>query len=130
MGFESPYGSTPNGDKWECVKLITKQREFNPRDRYVYDYSLIPKGYSQLDTEQDAHYYGHWANPKTFKLVGYCEGDECITSCNTLEEFISEINRMNKWNIDNGWKPVKIDPGLNKDKIQEWVDIGLEEYLH
>ena len=110
--------------------MINKVREFNPMDRYVYDYTLLPKGFSQVDTEQDCHYFGNWANPITYELVSYTEGDECLTSCDTLEEFISELNHMNEWNIGQGMKAVKIDPGLNEAKRQEWVDIGLKEMLH
>ena len=49
-------------------------------DRYVFDFKHCSpsKGYSQADTDQDASYYGHWANPFDFKLVSYVEGDVTI----------------------------------------------------
>ena len=40
-------------------------REFCPGDRYVYDFGLCTyeKGWAQVDTAQDASYFGTWANP-------------------------------------------------------------------
>ena len=38
-------------------------REFCPGDRYVYDFGLCnhEKGWAQVDTAQDASYFGKWA---------------------------------------------------------------------
>ena len=44
-------------------------------DRYRFDNTLLHQGYHQVDSEQDAWYYGHWLNPKTLELVEYAEGD-------------------------------------------------------
>ena len=40
-------------------------REFGPGDRYVYDFGLCSyeNGWAQVDTAQDASYFGTWANP-------------------------------------------------------------------
>ena len=44
---------------------ITLTHEFAPADRYLYDFKVltIDKGWAQLDSRQDASYYGHW-NPR------------------------------------------------------------------
>jgi hypothetical protein len=36
-------------------------------DRYLFDNTLLHQGYHQVDSEQDAWYYGHWLNPKTLE---------------------------------------------------------------
>jgi hypothetical protein len=43
--------------------------EFTPSDRYVYDFVLCTydKGWAQIDTRQDASYYGTWTNPSVEK---------------------------------------------------------------
>jgi hypothetical protein len=45
--------------------MTTLTRDFAPADRYLYDFKLLTsgKGWAQLDTRQDASYYGTWINP-------------------------------------------------------------------
>ena len=45
-------------------------REFCPGDRYVYDFGLCryEKGWAQIDTAQDASFFGTWADPT--RLLG------------------------------------------------------------
>ena len=45
-------------------------------DRYQFDWGecSTANGYAQVDTKQDAWYYGTWANPETFTIVSYAEG--------------------------------------------------------
>ena len=46
-------------------------------DRYKYDFRQCKPsdGWAQLDTKQDAPYYGNWINPLTLETLSYCEGD-------------------------------------------------------
>ena len=52
-------------------------RDFASTDRYIFDFKLCTtgKGWAQVDTEQDASYFGTWANPFELKVVSYTEGD-------------------------------------------------------
>ena len=54
----------------------TTTREFASADRYRYDFGLCSyeNGFSQVDTRQDAWYYGTWANPYKFIEMGSSEG--------------------------------------------------------
>jgi len=110
---------------------VKKIHEFDPCDRYFFDLDVcsVSKGYAQVDTSLDASYYGTWANPVTFKIVNYCEGDIYVTLCDTLAEFIAEIYAIKQWHISQGNK-FGVDPGLNPERIKQWENIGLKELLH
>jgi hypothetical protein len=111
---------------------MEKIREFNPTDRYIYDFDLCTtsKGYAQVDTEQDAHYYGTWANPFDLIVISYCEGDVCISKAANEQEFIDELNAIKQWNIDNGWRFKGIDPGFNEALKNRFIELGLSDLLY
>ena len=105
---------------------ITKTESFiQDGERYDFDRQLCwAKGstWAQVDTDQDAWYYGNWANPVTRSIVSYAEGDLTITRCDTAEEFCSELNRMAAWHAKQD-SYLRIDP---KEKHQSlWLELGL-----
>ncbi len=55
-------------------------REFAQADRYVYDFGSCSyaNGFAQIDTRQDASYFGTWCSPERRMIVNYCEGDVTI----------------------------------------------------
>jgi hypothetical protein len=110
---------------------MEQKREFAPADRYKYDTGIcsLKNGFSQIDTKQDAPYYGTWANPTTFVIVNYCEGDVCVTTCESKEEFIQEIMKCKQWNDEAGFG-FAIDPGWNESDGAPWRALGLGELLH
>lgn len=101
-------------------------------DRYAFDFDVcsIARGYAQVDTSQDAWYYGTWANPFEKKIVSYCEGDITVQQCESPQEFVEEIRAIRDWNVENGHKFLGIDPGFNPDLRKEFVALGLLEFLH
>ncbi len=120
-----PYGATKGNE-------MKKLREFCPGDRYRYDFGLCSSsnGFAQVDTQQDASYYGTWANPEKLIVFSYTEGDCCTTVCDNVEEFKKEMYDIKQWNEENGWKFYGVDPGLNDAAVKKWEDIGLGELLH
>lgn len=112
--------------------MINKTREFAPADRYVYDmnYCTTSNGFAQIDTEQDASYFGTWCNPSKRVLFSYCEGDTCLTECDTDDEFIAEVRAIDEWNREMGFKKIGIDPGFCDDLKQAFVNLGLSDLLH
>jgi hypothetical protein len=101
-------------------------------DRYAFDFNACSSsnGYAQIDTEQDASYYGTWANPFKLQIVSYAEGDITIQKADNDKEFADEIRAIADWNVEVGFKPIGIDPGFNKELKAGFVELGLSEYLH
>ena len=104
-------------------------RSFNPCDRYVFDFQKCPvsKGWAQVDTYQDASYFGVWANPFTFETMTYAEGDICHVVCDGKSEFIDEINDMQSFYGDGG--DFGIDPGLLEKNIKRWEVLGFSHLI-
>ncbi len=94
------------------------------------------KGWAQLDSRQDASYYGHWISPARREIFGYCEGDTTLTHCDTDAELIAELERMAVWNSESGYseyrngKPIAIDPGFSDDLKAACFAAGLNDYMH
>lgn len=117
---------------------VTITREFAPGDRYLYDFKVLTtdKGWAQLDSRQDASYYGHWINPTRREIFGYCEGDTTLTRCETDAELCNELARMAEWNAESGYheyrngKTIAIDSGFNDDLKAACVAAGISDYLH
>lgn len=107
-------------------------RLFEPTDRYVFDFKFCTTkmGFAQVDTGQDASYFGTWANPFTLRTICYCEGDVTISDAENVAEFITEINTIKSWNDEQGHSFKGIDPGFNEDLKAEFVKIGLGDFLY
>lgn len=111
---------------------MTILRDFAPADRYLYDFKLctIAKGWAQIDTSQDASYFGQWVNPTKREIFCYCEGDLILTRCENDAELAGEIATMKAWNTEQGHRFLGIDPGFNTELKEALASAGLEEYLH
>ena len=103
--------------------------EFCPADRYKYDFDICSgkNGFAQVDTKNDASYYGTWANPTKFVIFSYVEGDCYTTECKDLEVFVLEMYRLKQ---SQGADFLGIDPGFDKDLKQKFIDAGLSSMLH
>jgi len=99
--------------------------------RYKYDFGACSpkKGFAQVDTSQDAWYYGNWANPETLELVSYAEGDLTIKQADTEAEFVEEMRRIEKWHKENGGK-CKVDTMCVDTITLQFEQIGLADMLH
>ena len=96
---------------------------FYDRDRYFYDWGPC-RGWPQLDTNQDASYYGTWCHPKMLVFVSFIEGEETVIELGSEREFIKEINDWYKSMKDGGHNP-RIDPGLKDEISSELERMGL-----
>lgn len=110
---------------------VTVTHEFEPADRYLYDFGLCSakNGFAQFDTDADASYYGNWLNPFKWVLFSYCEGDCTTTECETAADFVSEVRRVAAYFQDNGGFR-GIDPGLGPDLRERFIELGLGDLLH
>lgn len=107
-------------------------RDFAPADRYLYDFRLCTteKGWAQIDTSQDASYFGQWINPVKREIFCYCEGDTILTRCDDDAELRTQIAEMKAWNVAQGHRFLGIDPGFNTPLQAALQAVGLTEYLH
>lgn len=110
---------------------ITITREFAPADRYIYDfkYCAYANGWAQIDTSQDASYYGTWTNPAQRQIFSYCEGDTTLTQCETDAEYVQALHELVEWNRGAGyWRG--IDPGFAPAMREQFTRLGLDSLLH
>ena len=79
-------------------------REFASADRYTYDFGLCSYEYrwAQVDTAQDASYFGTWANPARLMIFSYCEGGTTLKEAASPEEFAAELRQIDGWNRASG----------------------------
>jgi hypothetical protein len=80
------------------------QRYYKQSDRVKFDFDLchFKRGYAQVDTSQDAIYFGTWANPEKLAIITYCEGDVTIQQAETPAEFAEELRHIKAWNEEHG----------------------------
>ena len=69
---------------------MKEQTAFLPlheRDTFDWGACHFEKGFAQVQTTQDASYYGIWANPTSLKIVHFSEGDLKVEQYESPEEF-------------------------------------------
>lgn len=93
-------------------------------DRYAFDFKHCHAldGWAQFDTDEDAWYYGHWINPLTLELVGYCEGDHTHWQAESADEFAAEVRRWLQ-TMPGG----RIDPMCQPKIVAALITMGLCE---
>jgi len=101
-------------------------------DRYAFDFNLCTaaKGYAQVDTSQDAWYFGTWANPLRLQIVNYCEGDLTVQEAENAAEFVAELRQVKAWNEAQGHKFHGIDPMCRPELEAAFRELGLGDLLH
>jgi hypothetical protein len=100
-------------------------------DRYKYDFRLCTsdKGWAQLDTKQDASYFGNWINPLTLTLLSYCEGDVTLTECENEMDFIATVRECVEWHSERDYF-LGIDGMCCAPIIEAFARMNLSEFLH
>jgi hypothetical protein len=111
-----------------------KREEYNDyaADRYKYDFGLCSarNGFAQVDTGQDASYFGTWAHPSKLVIVCYCEGDVSIDTYETPDEFVAAMRGLKEWNEKHGHGFKGIDPMMVNAIEQKFRELGLGDLLH
>jgi len=72
------------------------QKTFCNSDRYTFDFNMCSykKGFAQIDTTDDASYFGNWVNFKSLELITYCEGDLTVIKCDDVKEFKEQLLKV------------------------------------
>ena len=107
-------------------------REFCPADRYIYDFGSCSTktGWAQVDTEQDASYFGTWANPAKLMVFNYCEGDTTLFAAESAAEFADHLRGIAAFEVKQGRATAKIDPGFNGPLAEAFKALGMADMLH
>jgi hypothetical protein len=112
------------------VKITRNHR--SDYDRYSFDFGCCSAehGWAQVDSDQDAAYYGVWAQPTELKMFSFAEGDLCLKEAETREEFVAEMRAFAAFEIEQGRQAPRIDPGLRPEIHDAFVALGLGDMLH
>tara|TARA_R100000234_G_scaffold106211_1_gene76739 strand:+ start:295 stop:636 length:342 start_codon:yes stop_codon:yes gene_type:complete len=109
------------------------QKTFCNSDRYIFDYDIcsFKKGFAQIDTTEDASYFGNWVNFKSLELITYCEGDLTINKCDNKEEFKNQLLKVVSWYKENK-SFIGIDLMLSDEIKKDFNNLNLDKdyYLH
>ena len=108
-------------------------RDFRPlSDRYSFDFGpcSYANGFVQIDTKQDAPWFGAWAAPASRTIVNFSEGDVTTTVCETDAEFVAQLRESAAWNDEAGYGPMKIDVGRDNGLRQAFEKLGVADLLH
>ena len=113
---------------------IKKETFFKSIDRYAFDFDMCKpsKGYAQLDTSEDASYFGNWVNFREYKIISYCEGDITIETCENKKEFKELLKKTVDFYKFNQENFLGIDLLCNEKIINDFENLGLDKkyYLH
>ena len=92
--------------------MIKTTKEFvghKVHNRYGYDFGLCSSrgDWAQMDTDQDAPWFGQWAHPFKRQILCYAEGDRTLIECDTDAEFAAELERIAAFHRENDrWKGI------------------------
>ena len=98
-------------------------------DRYQYDFDICScaNGFAQIDTGQDAGYYGNWINPTDRIVIIFAEGDLTTIKFDNDAEMIEWVQKF-KSCVSLCF--IGIDPGLGETLRLACVEHGLGPFLH
>jgi hypothetical protein len=115
------------------MQIQREQRHLS--DRYAFDNVLLPAdGWAQFDTAQDAPYFGKWVNPFERKLISFTEGDVCIQTAESDDEFRATLAIDLVWQMDNfrRFRPsidCALTIGKEKDIHAKLTEFGFGDWL-
>lgn len=100
-------------------------------NRYEFDFKLchFNNGWAQLDTTEDAPYYGNWVHPNKLMLVSYAEGDMTVTTCDDDSEFVALLRTTIEGFRKRGTY-LGIDPMCSESIEATFVKLGFQADFH
>jgi hypothetical protein len=107
---------------------MKRKDSFHPNgERYELDFGECShrKGFAQIDTRQDAWYYGTWANPETLRIVQFAEGDLSVMDFDSPEEFTTYLRETAEYEWFIGIDPMTV-PSIEDG----FARLGLADLLH
>ena len=107
---------------------MQRHEEFADGDRYQYDARLCRDGFAQVNTSEDASWYGIWACPQRLVVFTFAEGDCLTVQCDTAAEFCAELRKVQAFSDRQG-RFLGVDPGSDPAKAEQWRALGLGDLL-
>ena len=101
---------------------------FLPTDeRYTFDFGPMSAraGWAQIDTHQDASYFGMWTNPHKLKVFSFAEGDAEMRTYDDDDEYVAYLRELKKWDTF-----IAIDPMCSQPLIDRFGALGVQDLLH
>lgn len=87
------------------MTVTTTRASFQSCERYFFDFTLCTyaKGWMQIDTYQDASYFGIWTRPTSLEVITFAEGDFVHVECETFAEYTREIASIVRAYSNDEW---------------------------
>ena len=84
---------------------MTRQDIYVGGNRYRYDFRLCrySDGWLQIDSYQDASYYGHWLHLSQRIFIGFAEGDEYVITFDSVDEMCTYVRDWIEYERDLGY---------------------------
>ena len=89
-------------------------------DRYYFDFGMCQSknGWFQIDTHQDASYFGVWTHPGERRILTYAEGDVTIETFDADGEYVEGLRACLDF-YDTASFRARIDGSFGGDAIFE-----------
>lgn len=113
------------------MKMIKRFTSHGDTERYEFDFGecSYANGWAQIDTRQDAPYYGLWCNPTKRAVFSYCEGDRTLEFCADDIEFAAHLRSVADWQKKAGYW-IGIDAGIDGTMRARFTALGVADLLH
>jgi hypothetical protein len=114
----------------EDAESVLGYDEFRPNlNRYHFDNgecNPTETNFCQIDTWQDAPYFGIWADPVGLRVTKFIESEVYRNEYDTEAEFCEAVRSILEHNRDGGGH-ASIDGYSNRE---DWARLGFESDLH
>lgn len=114
----------------EDAQSVLGYDEFRPDlSRYYFDNgecNPTQTDFCQIDTWQDAPYFGIWADPVNLKITKFVESEVYRSEYDTEEEFTEKVEEILSFHRQDGGHAA-IDGYGNRD---DWRRLGFGDDLH
>lgn len=98
--------------------------------RYDYDEKrTAANGWVQIDTCQDAPYFGIWAHAANRRIATFCEGDLMVEICDDDADFQKSLQACLAF-YDRDGRPTKIDAAFSEPVAAPYHALGFSDRIH
>jgi hypothetical protein len=94
------------------VSPIITKTHIDDMDRYQIDFSMVGAtgGYVQIDTVEDASWFGMWLDSRSRRLVIFAEGDLEVRSYDSDADLVTDLEHLDRRYVSEGRRGLRFDP--------------------